>query len=493
MSRIAIHDLAIVLGASWLARVAFVVVIGEAHSADVDSWMLVAATRAEGENPYETGLLNWPPLWLETIVALDAVADRLDVSFLSALRTYLVLVESAMVVTLYLTLVSVGARRDAVLRALLVGIAVNPVMIILVCQHGNSDVNVGLLVSLACAALIAHERSRDVLIWLVGCLFLGLGVLAKTTPIVLAPVLAPGARLASRTGRALGAAFLLLPATIGLSVILVLVPHAVYDHVFGYRTPRGNFGFPGVLQGVTAVDYRSRLLVMTALAAFAVVIWLSSRLRPDTPLSGTRLVLLALTTLMLAALVLVEALEALGVAARDRYDSVFTLGLVGAVVFMAYRLWKEPPLAPESLYLLVALVFMVIPSFGPGYAGHYAPWFVPALIATYVLLDDAWRRLLLIAYFIAAATYAFEYAFIAFLGAFADPIFDYPQWVDDFGGWLNVHHRWGLVRLPLVVVYVVVIAAGIARLHRLMTRSSGDGERTSPPATSPGATAPGRP
>jgi hypothetical protein len=306
-------------------------------------------------------------------------------------------------------------------------------------------------------------------------------------------VLAPGARLASRTGRALGAALFLLPIVIGLSVIVALVPDAVRDHVIRYRTAAGNFGLPGVLQGVTAVDDRSRLLVVTALAAFATAVWLSNRPRNEKPLSGTRLVLLVLTILMLAALLLVEALEALDVAARDRYGSAFTLGLVAALVVLSNWLWKAPPLTPESLYLLVALIFMVIVSFGTGYAAHYAPWFVPALIATYVLLDDVWRRLLLIGYFIAAATYAAEYALISFLGAYLDPIFDYPQWVDDAGQWLFPPHRWGLVRLPLVVIYVIVIAAGIARLPRLMTRSSGDSdERTSRPAGLPTETAPGR-
>ena len=411
-------------------------VIDDAHSVDVDSWVLAVATQAEGRNPYETGVLNWPPLWLEVIFVLDRVADYLDMSFLSVLRLYLVLIESATVVTLYLTLVYVGAPRDAIRRALLVGIALNPVMIILVCQHGNSDVNVGLFVSLACAALIVYERSRDVLVWLVGCLLLGLGVLAKTTPLVLAPVLAPGARLAPRTGRALGVALFLIPVVIGLSVIVALVPDAVYTHVIRYRTAPGNFGFPGVLQGVTAVDYRSRIVLMSALAVFAFVVWLSSRMRHES-LSGTRAVLVALTVLMLAALLLVEVLEALTIGARDKLRLRFHICLFSAVVLMGYRLWKEQPLAAETLYLLVALIFMVVVTFGTGYAAHYAPWFVPALIATYVLLDDGWRRLLLIGYFIAAATYAFEYAFIAFLGAYADPIFGYPQWIDDFGGWFE--------------------------------------------------------
>jgi hypothetical protein len=490
MPRVAIRDLGIVLLVSWIARGAFVAAVGDAHSVDVESWKLAVAVRGEGQNPYETGVLNWPPLWLEVIVVLDAVARQLDVAFLSVLRVYLVLVESAIVVTLYLTLVSIGARRDAVRRALLVGIAVNPVMIILVCQHGNSDVNVGLLVTLACSALIVHQRTRDVLVWLVGCLLLGLGVLAKTTPLALAPLLAPGARLASRTGRALGAALFLFPVVIGMSVIVALVPDAVRDHVIRYRTAPGNFGFPGVLQGVTAVDDRSRLLVMAALATFAAALWLSSG-RRHVKLSDTRSVLLVLTILMLAALLLVEALEALDVAARDKYESAFTLGLVAALVLMGYRLWQEPPLTPASLYLLVALVFMAVNAFGTGYAAHYAPWFVPALIATYVLLDDVWRRLLLVGYFVAAVTYAVEYALISFLGAYLDPIFGYPQWVDDAGQWLFPPHRWGLVRLPLVVIYLVVIAAGIARLRGLSARSSdGTAERVSTPAASPVASDP---
>jgi hypothetical protein len=247
-----------------------------------------------------------------------------------------------------------------------------------------------------------------------------------------------------------------------------------------------------VLQGVTAVDDRSRLLVLAALAAFAAAVWLSSGRRP-VKLSDTRSVLLVLAILMLAALLLVEVLEALDVAARDRYGSAFTLGLVAAFLLLGYRLWQKPPLTPASLYLLVALIFMAVNAFGTGYAAHYAPWFVPALIATYVLLDDVWRRLLLVGYFVAAVTYAVEYALISFLGAYLDPIFGYPQWVDDAGQWLFPSHRWGLVRLPLVVIYVVVIAAGIARLPGLMMRSSGDsGARTSRPEGLPGETAPAR-
>lgn len=492
--RPAIRDLALVLVISWLARAAFIVLIGDAHSLDVDYWEGALAARAEGTNPYETGVLNWPPLWLEIIVVLNATANRVDVSFLALLRVYLVFVESVIVVALYLTLVSVGAARAAVRRALLVGIALNPVMIILVCQHGNSDVNVGLFVTLACAALVAHRRSRDVVLWLCGCLLLGFGVLAKTTPLVLAPLLAPGARLASPVGRLLGALLLLLPAALGLAVLLALVPRATLDHVIEYRTRPGNFGFPGVLQEVTLGETRYQFGATAVLGVVALVVWLWTRAAGASGRRGTRHFLLVITLAMLSVLVLVGVMAVLtDVDVRSRYDTVFTLGVVSLVAWLSYRLWREPPLAAATLFLLVAVLFMLVVAFGPGYGAHYAPWFLPALVATYVLLDDGWRRLLLIGYVIAAATYTIEYAFVPFLGASAGAVLGTSDWIMDVGDWLERPNPWGLVRLPLAVTYVVVIAAGIARLTELTTQSSaGSDERTSPPATSQAATAPNR-
>jgi hypothetical protein len=481
--RPAVRDLAIVLGVSWIVRAAFVAAIGDAHSLDVEYWQGALRAREEGTNPYETGVLNWPPLWLEVIVTLNAIANRVEVSFFSLLRVYLVAVESAIVVTLYFTLVSVGALRRAIRRALLVGIALNPVMVILVCQHGNSDVNVGLLVTLACSALVAFRRSRDVVLWLVACLFLGLGILAKTTPLVLAPLLAPGARLASRAGRALGATLMLLPVAAGLSVIAVLVPRATYENVIQYRPRAGNFGFSGSFQSVSTTTNRQQGAAVAVLCLAALAVWLWPRLRGRTR-SRTERYLLVLTIGMAAALAGAEILERLSIDVRSHYADLFTVGLLALVAWLGYRLWREPPLGADAVFMLVAVIFMSVVAFGTGYGAHYAPWFLPALVATYVLLDDGWRRLLLVGYAIAAATYVVEYSVVPFLGAFAAPLLGDPDWVEDAGEWLEDPAHWGLVRTPLFAVYVVVIAAGAARLAELMTRSSADSDaRTSPPAT----------
>jgi hypothetical protein len=428
MLRPSVRDLAVVLATSLLARAAFVLVIGDARSSDVGHWLGALEYQDEGRNPYESGVLNWPPLWLVVIVTLDYAANVVDVSFLSALRLYLVLVESTLVVTLYLTLVRAGAQRSAVRRALLVGVALNPVAILLVCQHGNSDVQVGLLVTLAVAALLAHERSRDVVLWLVGCLLLGVGVLAKTVPLVLAPVLAPGARLATTAGKALGATLFLGPAALGMGVILALAPQAVTEHVIRYRSTRGFFGVSGFLDEHFFDDLSGKLDGLT------------------------------------------------GIDARATYGTVFTLGVVALVVWLGRRLWREAPLSPGRLFLLIAVVLMAVVALGPGYGPQYAYWFLPALVASYVLLDDGWRRLLLVGYAVAAVTYVVEYAFVPWLGSYASEIAPDASWISDVAEHLDDPQRLTLYRLPLFAVYLVVVAAGIARLIREPTEEPAGGD-----------------
>jgi hypothetical protein len=457
-------DLAIVLGVSWLARVIFVFAIGDAHSLDVDHWQRALEAQHDGQNPYETGVLNWPPFWLQIIVLLDAIASHVDISFWTALRIYLVLAESALIITLYLTLVSVGARPNAVRRALLVGIALNPVAILLVCQHGNSDVNVGLLVTLAVAALIAYRRSRDVVFWLASCLLLGVGVLAKTVPLVLAPMLAPGARLAGKAGTALGAALFLGPAALGLSVIMAFAPGATQKHVIGYRSFPGYFGVEGLLDDVTTVHTWVGPVMILALVVVAAVVQRWRRPSRDDPLSPNRMFLLGALLFMAAVFGVATLFDRLStVDVRPRYGTLFTLLVIAMVAWLMRRLWQESPLTPQQLFLLVAMTFMLVVAFGSGYGPQYAYWFIPALVATYVLLDDAWRRLLRIGYVVAGLTYMFEYGFIPWLGAWVPAVFGSSHWTAEVAEFL-IPYRLVLVNVPLFVVYLLVLAAGISRL-----------------------------
>lgn len=405
--RPALRDLAIVLGASWIARALFVAVIGDAHAVDADHWVGALEAIERGDNPYSTGVLNWPPLWLVVIAGLDVVVNQLDVTFLSVLRVYLVVAESALVVTLYLLLIRVGAARTRVFRALLVGIALNPIAIFLTCQHGNSDVQVGLLVTLAVAALVAHGRSRDVVYWLIACLMLGLGVLAKTVPLALAPILASGARRTSRSGKYLGFVLFLGPAALGMAVLLALAPSPVVDHVLLYRSTRGFFGLGGLLDE--------------------------------------------------------DVLGLLG-DARQPHGRVFTVLTVIAVLWLWRRLRREPPPTADRLFLLVATILMTVVVLGPGYGPQYAYWFLPALVATYVLLDGAWRRLLIVCYVVAAVTYTVEYAFVPWLGAGATAALGRSDWLTEAGTYLDEPLHLTLFRLPLLAAYLALTVAGIRRL-----------------------------
>jgi len=457
-----VRDLAVIIGIAWIARAAFVVAIGDTQAVDVDHWRGALAALDDGRNPYETGVLNWPPLWLMIIVSLDYVAGVVEIGFWSVLRIYLVLVESVLVVTLYATLTSFGAGRRSVRRALLAGVALNPVAIILVCQHGNSDVQVGLLVTLAVAALAAHERSRDIVVWLGGSLFLGLGILAKTVPLVLAPLLAPGARLASNSGRALGAVLFLGPAALAVAVIFVLASSEVWDHVIGYRATRGFFGLAGMLEESGAIEARFAVVSIGALGALTAIVVVWRARRPASP--GAVFALVA-ATVIVAALWLVEAAERFTIGGvRERYDTAFTVGVVVAVALLGRRLWREEPPALPRLFLLAAVLLLAIVAFGPGYGPQYAYWFLPALVATYVLLDDGWRVLLRVAWIVGALTYAFEYAVVDYLGAWARAVFGDAAWVTDAGAYLSTPHHLVIYRLPLYVVYLLLIAAGIERL-----------------------------
>jgi hypothetical protein len=459
--------LAIVLGVSWLARAAFVLAIGDAHSLDVEYWQGALAAQDEGTNPYETGVLNWPPLWLMVIVGVDFAAGSVDVAFWTALRVYLVFAESALLVVLYLTLVSFGGERPAIRRALLVGIALNPIAIILVCQHGNSDVQVGLFVTLAVAALGGYRRSRDLVLWLWGCLFLGLGALAKTAPLVLAPLLAPGGRVASWAGRGLGATLFLGPAALGIGVILALAPGAVWDHVLGYRSTRGFFGMSGILSELGSGLVPTALVVMAGAVALATLGLLGLRSWRSSRSPKAHLVLVALTALVVVTYVAYAVIARLtDVDVVGGYDRAFTLAVVVLVGALAYRYWGLEPLAPSHLLLFVAVICMTVVAFGPGYGAHYAYWFLPALVGTYVLLDATWRRLLLLLYCVAAVTYGVEYGVVDFLGAWAVAMFGSTAWLEDLGEYLAAPQRWVVFRLPLFAAYLVVIAAGIERLAR---------------------------
>jgi hypothetical protein len=403
----AVWDLLVVLGCSWLVRAAVIATWPRsAHSDDLDSWMTVARELNRGANPYvTTTIVKWPPFALVAVWLIDHGAQAFDVSFFTAMRIALIGVESAIVVVLYLMLTRF-AFRSTVRRLLLVGISFNPMAILFVCQHENIDVFVGLFVALALWALVAYEDTTDVVPWLAGCLALGLGAFTKTIPLALAPLLAPGFRAASRLGRTLGCALFLGPITLGLSVAYALAPRPVFDNVIRYRSISGYFGFTGLF-----------------------------RLAHVDGLTGP-------------------------------YERLFTVALLAGVCVLFVAAWRRG-LEMSATILLAALLLMVIPALGPGYGPQYAYWYIPALLATYPLLDDAWRRMLLAFYAIAAVTYVVEYALLIALGRFLVAFFDGSALLERVSVRLSKPGDVTVLRLPLFVAFLVLLVAGARRLRVL--------------------------
>lgn len=402
---LAARDIVVVLGCSWLVRAVVIATWPRsAHSDDLDSWMTVAQQLRHGANPYvTTTIVKWPPFALVVVWVIDHFARAVDISFFTSMRLALIAAESAIVVVLYLMLTRFAPTRT-VRRLLIVGISLNPMAILFVCQHENIDVFVGLFVALALWALVVYDETNDSVAWLAGCLALGLGAFTKTIPLVLAPLLAPGFRAASKLGRTLGVLLFLGPMALGLSVVFVLSPRAVFDNVARYRSISGYFGVSGLLR-------------LAQLGGF-----------------------------------------------ENAYGKLFEV-LLFAVVCVLFRAAWRRGLTAGSTVLLAGLLLAAIPALGPGYGPQYAYWYIPPLLATYVLLDEGWRKVLGAFYAVAAATYVVEYAFVGALGSFVVAFFDESSFVRRVSDRLSTPGAQTTLRAPLFIAFLVLLVAGAGRVR----------------------------
>jgi len=398
----------------WLIRaVAIAVWPAASHSADLNSWEQVAFQLRQGTNPYATtDILKWPPFALVLVWAIDHAAVWLGVSFFAVMRATLVAAEGAVAAVLYFLMTRFAPARE-VRRILLVGICFNPIAILFSVQHENIDVFVGLCVVLALWALVSAEPVRDAAGWLAGSLAFGIGVFVKTVPLALLPLLAPGMRTASRLGRTLALALFFGPVVLSLAVVVVFGPHAVLNNVLGYRSISGYFGITGLLD-----------------------------------------------------------LAHLHGATRV-YDHVFTVVLVVAVAALFRVLWIRGLDARRTI-LLAGLVLAAIPTIGPGYAPQYAYWFMPALVASYPLFDDGWRRILLVCYAVAAVTFLIDYGLINGLGHFLIGFFGDTGLLHRLSVRISTPGAQTVERLPLFAALLVVLVTGC---RRVWPRAGAEGDR----------------
>lgn len=366
------RDIVVVVAIAWAARLVFMWLIPPgAHSFDAYAWEHQALLLKQGLNPYQTSrLFSWPPFWMQCVFVISKIADGLGVPFFRVLQVFLILSETGvMVVTMRLIQRLTPTANVRIL--MIVGMALNPVAILLTCQHGNFDVIMVLWVLLAIACLMRYNGSEDVMDWLGACLFLGLGILTKTVPVVMVPLLAGGFRKATLPGKLLGATLLLGPAALGMSVIYVLSPAEVLHQVIEYRAT----GFPAGFEGLLNLMDCKELVPCTRLAFYVLEL--------------------------------------------------------GVMVLTWRHLWPGRSFGNRELALYSALIFMLIAGEGTGFGAQYFYWFLPFLVIAYAAYPGSWRKLLIGFGIISAITFIINYGFNSAYGCSFLFFFSHAQQIAD--------------------------------------------------------------
>lgn len=344
------QDILIVLIVAWVVRAVFMLMIPSgARSFDAYSWQHQADLMKQGVNPYQANtLFNWPPVWMECVFLISKTGYFLNVPFFRVLQLFLILIESAVIVQVMRLIQRIAPAANARTIAMF-GIALNPAAILLVCQHCNFDVLMAFWVLLAAASLLRYNASDDPADWLFACLFLGLGILTKTVPLALIPLLAGGFRKVSAPERFLGAVSVLGPVALGMSIIFVLAPPEVLHNVLEYRAHGIYFGFPGFLHLMGTDNF------------------------------------------------------------AGGFDVAFYILGIGLMALTWGYLWKHHSLADRETILYIAVALLSIPGLGPGFGSQYYYWFIPFFVISYAAYAGLWRKLLIGFAIISAITFIIDY------------------------------------------------------------------------------------
>lgn len=383
----------------------------EAISWDLSAWSAVLALLDAGQNPYETGgphagapMLSWPPFWLPLLYGIRAVGAALGLSVTASVQSALLVAEWGVIAVLVGLLWRFGLQDPRPL--LIAGIALNPFCILLIVQHGNFDILVGLAVLLFLSSLLRFRETSDPGQWLLSCLFLGLGIGLKTVPVVLLPLLLIGVRLLSARIRALGALLAMGFPLYGLIVLDVLSSQPIARQVLGYRSAPGWFGLTGLL----------RMLGREP--------WISG------------------------------------------HSTLFVLLLGIAIAALALAIWRGWLTSQSQIVLAALWLLALIPAVGPGYGPQYLYWFWPLVVLAFAVGSPRLRIVLAGFTAVAVITYVLEYALIATHGAFW--VHRHPsETARRLSALLQSVEAQTLLRLPLFLAYLLLLVGVLIEILRL--------------------------
>jgi hypothetical protein len=286
-------------------------------------------------------------------------------------------------------------------RLLFYGYCLNPLLILLTVQHANFDAFATFWVLLCLRFLIRFRREGNPVDWLIAAGCLGMGAFTKTFPLLLWPILAPGARRLGGRAAILGALLVTLPAALSLAPLYVLNPDSISRNVLGYRSFGTDFGLLSLFH----------------------LIGLDGVVHP--------------------------------------YAHIFpTLFFVASAV-LAICLWRRDLRRDDDLVLLVALLLLATFTLGTGYGSQYWFWVVPLLLIVYRQFPGPLRIILAIAAIVTVATNIFEYAFERVpLGAFWYWRFPSESLARLDHQLMYSSYLLPLVRMPMTIFSFAILIAG---------------------------------
>ena len=375
------------------------------ESADLISWVTVADHLLVGQNPYAvTGTLNWPPLWMQILYLLGKISATAHIDLKLLVKLLLIFVECVLAVVLYLIAKDLVGKNRA-FATVVVAICINPVPLFLIIQHGNFDVLVGLWVLLFFGSVARFAESGEETHWLLATMFLGLAIWTKTIPLCLVPIVILGTRKISKSLRVIGAFLLFAPITIAMSVIYVLAPGPVTEHVLRYRANSGWFGISGILN----------LFDLQGLA--------------------------------------------------EGYGLLFQGVFLATLVCLSFFFYRRDSLSRNTILSVTILLLVSIPVLGPGYAPQYVYWYLPLLALYYHCAPKRTQVTLIVLYGIMALTYGIEYALFYTHGSFAVHLSP-TETMLNLSERVSTKAAQTWIRLPLFAAYVALLVSVAAGLWR---------------------------
>jgi hypothetical protein len=243
-------------------------------------------------------------------------------------------------------------------RLLVIGYCLNPLLILLTAQHGNFDALLMVWVVLFLYFLIRFRNSSDAVDWLLAAGCLGIAVFIKQFPLVLWPLLAPGARQLDWRSRLAGPLLMIAPASLSLAPMFVLAPDAIMRNVVEYRGLGNTFGVVG-------------LITLAGVSNFLPV-----------------------------------------------YSHVFTAAVLAATVVVAIALWRHDWRHECDPVLFSAMILLGLFTLGSGYGSQYWFWVVPLLLVCYPNFRRGLKKAIWFSMAVVVATNVFEYAVEQNLGRF---------------------------------------------------------------------------